>query len=86
MTIRDSVGHELASGGHWKGFCVVEKVTAFHIICHVVAHPLPPKFTCNKFHCLPLSRVSSYWIVMVRFDDVEPELIVLGDMDLSVEY
>jgi len=27
--------------------------------------------------------VSSYWIVMVSFDDVNPELIVSGDVDLS---
>jgi len=40
-----------------------------------------------KFHCPPLSGVSCYWIVVVRFDNVEPELIVLGDIDLSsVEY
>ena len=85
--IRDSVGHELTGGGCWKGFCVVAKVTAFHIVCHIAAHPWPPTVTCNKFCCLPSSRVSSYWIVVVRFDDVEPEFVVPGDVDLSsVEY
>ena len=84
--IRDSVGHEIASGEHWKGFHVVAKVTAFHIICHIVAHPWPPK-VMHKFHCFPSSRVSSYWIVMVIFDNIKPELIVSEDADLSsVEY
>jgi len=85
--IRDLVGHELTSWGCWKGFHAVAKVTAFDIICQIVAHPQPPKIMCDKSHCLPSSRVSSYWIVMVRVDDVEPELIVSGDVDLSsVEY
>src|SRR5882724_7470295 len=38
VTIRDSVGHQLAGGGHWKGFCVVAEVTALHIIWNVEAH------------------------------------------------
>ena len=85
--IRDSVGHKLASGGCCKGFHVVVEVAALHIICHKAAHPQPPKIMCDKSHCLPSSRMSSYWIVMVRVDDVEPELIVSGDVDLSsVEY
>jgi len=85
--IRDPIGHELACGGCWKGFHVIAKATAFHIVCHIVAYPWPPKVACNEFCCLPPSRVSSYWIVMVRLDNVEPELIVLGDVGLSlVEY
>ena len=85
--IRDLAWHELACGGCWKGFHVVAKVTAFHIVHHIAAHPQPTKVTCNEFCCLPSSRVSSYQIVMVRFGDVKPELIVSGDVDPSlVEY
>jgi len=63
------------------------KVTAFYIVHHIVAHPWPPKVVHDEFCCLPSSGVSSYWIVVVRFDNVEPELIVSGDVDLSsVEY
>ena len=62
----------------------VAKITAFHIICHVVAHPQPPKVVCNEFCCLPLSGVSSYRIVVVRFDDVKPELIFSGDVNISL--
>ena len=70
-----------------KVFHVIAKVTALHIICHIVAHLQTPKFTHDGVNCLPSSGVSSYWIVMVIFDDVKPELIVSGDLDLfSVEY
>jgi len=87
VMIWDPIGHELACGGCWKGFHVIAKATAFHIVCHIVAHPRPPKVVHDEFCCLPPSGVSSYWIVLVRFDDVEPEVIVLGDVDLSsVEY
>jgi len=36
------VRHELACGGCLKGFHVVAKVTAFHVIHHVAVHPQPP--------------------------------------------
>jgi len=62
VMIRDLVGHEIAGGVHWKGFCAVAEVTAFHIICNIVAHAWPPKVMCNEFHCLPSSRVSSYHV------------------------
>ena len=85
--IRDSVGHELTSGGHWEGFHVVSEVAALHKSCHVVEHPWPPKVMSDKFHCLPLSRVAGHLIVMVSLYDVKPELIVPGDVDLpSIEY
>jgi len=61
----------------------VSEVTAFHIICYVVAHPHPQKFMHDKFHCLLSSRVSSYWIVVVRIDDVKPEFVVPWGVDLS---
>jgi len=80
--IRDLVGLSLPVGHTGKVFCAVSKVTAFHVIHHIAAHPFP-KFTHDEFCHLPSSRVSSYQIVMVRIDDVEPELIVSGDVDLS---
>ena len=87
MTTGDSVRHELTGEGCWKGFRVVAEVTALHIVCHVATHPCPPKVMGNEFCCLPSSGVASHWIVMVSLHDVEPELIVLGDVDLSsVEY
>jgi len=66
---------------------VVAEVTALHIICHVAAHPWPPKVMCGEFPCLPLSGVSSHWIVVVGSDEVKPELVCPGNVDLSsVEY
>jgi len=66
---------------------VVTKVTALHVVCHVAAHPCPPKVMGNEFHHLPSSRVAGHWIVVVSLHNVEPELIVPGDIDLSsVEY
>ena len=85
--IWDPIGNELTSGGHWEDFRAVAEVTALHIVCHVATHPCPPKVMGNEFCSLPSSGVASHWIVMVSLHNVEPELIVLGDIDISsVEY
>ena len=82
----DLIGHELTRGT-WEGFHVVAEVTALHVICHIAAHPWSPKVMGDEFHCLPSSGVAGHWIVVVSLHNVEPELIVPGDIDLSsVEY
>ena len=41
----------------------------------------------NKFGCFPLSRVDHYWVIVVCLHNVESELTVTRDVDLSsIEY
>ena len=43
VVVRGAVRHELSSQGGWVVLCVVTQVTAFHILCYIVAHPWPPE-------------------------------------------
>ena len=65
----------------------LHRVAALHTVHHIAAHPWPPEVVSDKFHCLPLARVASNWVVMVGFHYVKPQLIIMGDIELSpVEY
>ena len=37
----------------------------------------------DNFHCLPLAGVASNQVVVVGFHYVAPQLIIMGDIDLS---
>jgi len=65
---------------------VVTQVSALHVVCHVAAHPRPPKVTGNEFGNLPLSRVARYLVIVVSLHNVKLELTVMRDVDLfSIE-
>jgi len=58
-------------------------VAALHIVCHIAAHPWPPKVMGNEFGHFPASRVACYWVIVVSLHNVESELTVTRDVDLS---
>jgi len=83
----NTVGHEFSKWGSRVGFCVVAKVAALHIVCHIAAHPWPPEVVSNQFCCLPLARVAHNWVIVVGLHYVKPQLTVMGDIDISsMEY
>ena len=60
---------------------------ALHIVCHIVAHPWPPKVTGDEFGHFPPSRVAGYWVIVVSLHNFESELTVTREIDLSsIEY
>src|SRR5882672_8337775 len=83
------LGMSLLVGDIGKVFVRLHRsqVATLYVVRYVTTHPRPPKVTGNEFGRFPLSRVSSYWVIVVGFHDVKSELTVTRDVDLSsIEY
>ena len=87
MAVRKTIWHELSGQWGWKGLSAVAQVTTFHVLCHIVAHPLPPEIAGNQVCSFPLARMTSNWRVMVGLYYVMSELAIGVDIDPSlIEY
>jgi hypothetical protein len=67
-------------------FSLVTQVTVLHINANVTGHLGPPVVTGYELEGLEVACMSGDVCIMVLFDDMAPQVSVIGDIDLTVEH
>jgi hypothetical protein len=67
-------------------FSLVAQVTVLHVDADVVEHLRPPVVAGYKLKGLEAACMSGDVCIVVLFDNMTPQVSVIGDIDLTVEH
>jgi hypothetical protein len=67
-------------------FSPVAQVTVLHVDADVAGHPGPPVVAGYELKGLEAACMSGDARIVVLFNDMTPQVSVIGDIDLTVEH
>jgi hypothetical protein len=77
---------KLTEGSLMLQLCPITQITGFDIDADVMGHLWPPIVACYELQGLEATCMSSDAHIMVLFNDTEPKVFIIGDIDPTMEH